>query len=169
MKEQQIDWVEEEHKEFNKSLYYVSSIFEFEDEYKDSYLLVNALRTPDGNILESRHRHDYKSYTDTTNGVEYFVDGGLDYSRGTYTLQGAKDLRIYDTDDITLIRNVFSWGTYGKNMDRDLEYILLKNMSDIHINAVLKTHIPTCMFNMFIQELEYRADNNIIVEDTYGD
>ena len=84
--------------------------YDVEDKYEDANLLVNALRTPDGTYLESRHQHDYKSYVDTENGLTYFVDGGLAYSRGNYKAEGAEDLRVYDTDDITLIRLWFSWG-----------------------------------------------------------
>ena len=43
-------------------------------------IVSNRIRTPDGTILESMHRHDYVTYTDA-NGKEYMVDGGLDYLR----------------------------------------------------------------------------------------
>ena len=124
----------------------------------------------DGTIIESRHQHDYKSYVDTIDGNTYFVDGGLSYSRGNYSAEGAVDLRIYDLDDHSLIREYFTWGSYGKCGSKPLEYILLKNISDEHINAILKTqtHIPTYVFNMFIDELDYREENDIAVEDNYG-
>jgi len=41
-----------------------------------------ALRTPDGTIIRSRHRHDYVTYTDA-NGKKYMIDGGLDYVRSS--------------------------------------------------------------------------------------
>ena len=43
-------------------------------------LISNKIRTPDGTILQSFNRHDYKTYIDA-NGFEYMVDGGIDYLR----------------------------------------------------------------------------------------
>ena len=39
-----------------------------------STLVYNAIRTPDGTVIESMHRHDYKAYLDK-NGKEYMVMG----------------------------------------------------------------------------------------------
>ena len=168
MSESQIDWVEQL-KEDTVTIHR-STLSDEKIGYEDAELLVNALRTPDGAIIESRHQHDYKSYVDTIDGSTYFVDGGLAYSRGSYKEACVEDLRIYDLDDHTLIREYFSWKSYGKNGDKPLEYKLLKDMSDEHISAILKTqtHIPTYMFNMFTDELEYRDVNGITVEDNYG-
>ena len=43
-------------------------------------LILNRIKTPDGTILTSYNRHDYVSYEDA-NGLEYMVDGGLEYLR----------------------------------------------------------------------------------------
>ena len=43
-------------------------------------ILRSRMRTPDGTILESKHRHDYVTHLDA-NGNEYMLDGGLDYVR----------------------------------------------------------------------------------------
>ncbi len=39
-------------------------------------ILCNRIQTPDGTILTSHDRHDFKSYVDK-NGYEYMVDGGV--------------------------------------------------------------------------------------------
>ncbi len=43
-------------------------------------ILRSRMRTPDGTILESKHRYDYVTHLDA-NGNEYMLDGGLDYVR----------------------------------------------------------------------------------------
>lgn len=48
-------------------------------------IILNAIETPDGTVLISAHRHDYRSHTDA-NGTTYVVDGGTDYLK-----RGGKD------------------------------------------------------------------------------
>ena len=43
-------------------------------------IIYNAIRTPDGTVIESKHRWDYQAHTDA-NGQLYAVDGGNDYLR----------------------------------------------------------------------------------------
>lgn len=45
-------------------------------------IILNAIETPDGTVLISSHRHDYRDHTDA-NGSYYAVDGGRDYLRRT--------------------------------------------------------------------------------------
>jgi len=122
-----------------------------------SNIIRNALQTPNGTILESRSRHDYKEYEDTTNGKTYIVDGGLDYIRRS--AHGDEvDLSVTLDDGHEAVREAMTWGTYGINGDQPLQYIKLKDMSLEHIHACLdevKNMYPqyqTAMKN----ELEYR-------------
>ena len=102
-------------------------------------LLRNAIRTPDGTILESRSQHDYKTYTDA-NGKEYMVDGGLAYCRRS--AHGDEiDLSVFDDGNHTTRSNTLVWGSYGKNGDQPLKYSTIAQMSTEHIQAVLDTQL----------------------------
>jgi len=101
----------------------------------------NAIQTPDGTVLESRHLHDYKEYVDD-NGKTYMVDGGLSYSRRS--CHGDEiNLALYDDDKNTIeeIREVMTWGTRGINGDQPLTYVKLKDMSTTHIARTL-SNVP---------------------------
>lgn len=100
-------------------------------------IIYNALRTPDGTVLESRHRHDYRTYTDA-NGKEYMVDGGLDYLRRS--AHGDEvDLSVSLDDEHEVVRVVFTWGTRGPNGDQPFTYVKLCDMDTDHIQACLET------------------------------
>lgn len=126
-----------------------------------SQLVRNAIKTPDGTVLESHERHDYKTYVDTKTNKEYMVDGGLSYCRRS-TPGDEEDLNVYLEDGHEKVRETFSWGTYGKDGKGPYSRVLLKDMNNGHIGAVLstQTHIPEWMRGMFIEELEYREDND---------
>lgn len=128
-------------------------------------LVLNAIRTPDGTVLESRSRHDYRSYTDE-NGKTYMVDGGLDYVRCS-AHEDQEWVGCYLEDGHEKVREALTWGTYGKNGDQPLRQVKLSEMSNAHIQACLDTQprmypqIRTAMEN----ELEYREEQNILIED----
>lgn len=100
-------------------------------------IVYNALRTPDGTVLESRHRHDYRTYTDA-NGKEYMVDGGLDYLRRS--AHGDEfNLSVSLDDEHEAVRVVLEWGTRGPNGDQPYRLVKLCDMADDHIQACLET------------------------------
>jgi len=80
----------------------------------------------------------------------------------------------YYTEDLDFMlnlgfepREVMFWGTYGKNMDQPLKYVLLKDMSNSHIKAVLDNvkSISERYRKEFENELKYRKENNLKIED----
>ena len=125
-------------------------------------LLVNKIKTPDGTILESRHRHDYKEYVDCLSGETYIVDGGHDYIRRSVNTAPYEEMSLYDDDDFELIREHFTWGTYGESGKEKLKYVALKNLDIQHIHNLIgylemrgfQSHVLLLM----IKELEYRGE-----------
>jgi hypothetical protein len=121
-----------------------------------SELIRNAIRTPDGTVLESTNRHDYKSHTDAVSGEKYVVDGGLDYIRATVH-EDQVSLALYDDEPHVVQRHIVKWGTYGINGDQPLHYKSVAEMDTDHIQAVVSMQnvrdvIKKCM----IEELKRR-------------
>lgn len=98
-------------------------------------LIYNAIQTPDGTVLVSRHRHDYKSHKDK-NGHTYSVDGGLSYVRRGFEtgVPNAKELSLYipDTSNEEAVKFA-AWGSYGKSGNEKLRFIPICEMETEHI------------------------------------
>jgi hypothetical protein len=122
-------------------------------------ILSNRMRTPDGTMLESRHRHDYVTHLDA-NGKEYMLDGGLDYLRSSAN-GDEKFLTVYQDDPHEVIRLLVKWGTFGKNGDEPYKQIKIADMSTEHLQACLETQKATmypAMYSVMQDELEYRDE-----------
>lgn len=130
-------------------------------------LVKQAIQTPDGTILVSRHRHDYVTHTDTVTNEIYMVDGGIDYRRGILNKVVAKDLSVCLEDGIEAVREAVEWGTRGKNGDQPLRHIKLSEMTNDHIEACLETQfrMHPHFREAFEMELEYRSQNGITIAD----
>lgn len=75
-------------------------------------LVYNAIRTPDGTVLESLNRHDFNKYVDK-NGKTYIIDGGLDYIRRSFN--GDEEvLAKFEDQPHEEIRNYAFRSGYGK-------------------------------------------------------
>ena len=130
-------------------------------------LVYNALRTPDGTVIESRHRHDYVTYDDA-NGKSYMVDGGLDYLRRSANGDEV-DLSVSLDQGILVAREALSWGSNGKNGDEPLRLIKLSKMTNNHIKACLKTqtNIHLNIKLAMQQELDYRNKLGIVKDEEH--
>lgn len=128
-------------------------------------VVYSALRTPDGTLLESIGVHDYITHTDA-NGKTYMLDGGLEYLR--CSMHEDQELITVTLDDPhEQVREVVTWGTYGKNGDQPYRRVKLSEMSNAHIKAVIETQkgiYPQFKLAM-MNELTYRDANNILIED----
>ena len=121
-------------------------------------LIRNAIRTPDGTVLESRSVHDYRTYVDTVTNREYMIDGGLHYSRRS-AWGDEQDLCLaYESTTHEQHRELLTWGTRGKNGDEPLHLIAIKDMDSDHIETCLNTQVHMSeMYRAVMQkELELR-------------
>lgn len=102
-------------------------------------LIYNAVKTPDGTVLHSKHNRDFVIHKDK-NGKEYGIDGGNSYRRLIGDHQDCEDLSIYDDGKHETRRKYFCW---GKNFDKDMnrlpktEWITIENMTTDHIQAIV--------------------------------
>lgn len=121
-------------------------------------LIRNALQTPDGTVIESKHRHDYVTYTDA-NGKQYMVDGGLSYVRRSVH-EDQVDLSLYDDQPHEVQRELLTWGTYGINGDQPLQHKAIADMDTGHLEAVVEmSGVCPVRKSCMLKELELRNEN----------
>ncbi len=131
-------------------------------------IILNRIQTPDGTILTSYHRHDYKSYTDK-NGKEYMVDGGTDYLRRIINEEAPhKELSVYANEPFEKIRKFYH---RGGTITGELIWTPMYKMSNNWLKNCILYNIERgsekdCVPNkMYQKELDYRKDNNILLVD----
>jgi hypothetical protein len=104
-------------------------------------ILYNAIKTPDGTILESTHVHDFCYHLDKVSGEGYLNDGGCEYVRRSVNKVPYEDLTVYDDGKFTTQRKYVRWGrNYDENNTRlkETEWIPIKDLKIDHIYAILK-------------------------------
>ncbi len=134
---------------------------------KEAHIVHNAIQTPDGTIIESRHRHDYVEHIDA-NGYLYSVDGGMDYLRRGYEVPNYKELSLYEDDDFEVIRVTVTRGGRGIDGTEPLTFVPLSEMNDDWLEAAILYNEKYGMGDMVMNRLykkeqEYRKDNGITV------
>ena len=133
-----------------------------------NYCFINRWKTPDGTILESRHGWDYQTHVDTVTGEWYMCDGVGYMIRTSVNEVPMQNLCVTSEDDFEKQRTEITWGSYGKSGKETKRYIPIKDLTDQHIGAILKTqwHIKgKPIEEIFIKELAYRKLNNITIEE----
>lgn len=119
-------------------------------------LIRNAIRTPDGTLIESKYRHDFVTYVDSITGLTYMVDGGLDYCRRSCNGDEINEC-LHDDEPHEVQRQILKWGSYGVTGKEPLKRIPIAEMEDAHIKAVLKECNPKDVLkNCMEKELEFR-------------
>lgn len=129
-------------------------------------LVYNGMMTPDGTILESKYRYDYKFHKDE-NGKKYILDGGHTYIASSIHEDQIMLSVYYEDLDFYEARHWMRWGTYGKDGNQKLRWKRIASMSNDHIKNVLEnvSRISDHFREMFEKELKFREENNIIIED----
>ena len=86
------------------------------------------------------------------------VDGGLSYIRRSINKEKARDVSVYSGDPHEVIREEFTWGTYGKGGKGPLQRKILSTLDDDHIEAILatQTHIGPYIRKVLEDEQEFR-------------
>jgi hypothetical protein len=95
------------------------------------------------------------------NGKEYMVDGGLDYlRRNIHDDAPYEELSLYCNSDHALIREAFRWGTRGIDGKQPLSWLILKDMTTDHIEAIIETqtHLRDHIRQVFVNELNFRGN-----------
>ena len=120
-------------------------------------ILSSKLRTPDGTVLHSKHRHDFVIHIDA-NGKKYILDGGCDYVRVSAN-GDEKLLTVMSDGKHEVIREAVTWGTYGKTGDQPLKYVAIADMETEHLQACVDTQIGSmrpALLKVMQNEMNYR-------------
>lgn len=141
----------------------------------DRVIIYNAIQTPDGTILESKHRHDYVTHIDK-NGEFYMVDGGQGYLKRSINKIQPKDLTMYlepwSEEFHEKARKVVKRGGRGKDGMQPLTWVPICEMSDEWVKATVKYNIDrgftienNWFTNLLYKEVGYRTEHGITIKE----
>jgi len=128
--------------------------------YSKPIILVHKVQCKKCNdIIESKHRHDFV----TCSCGSISIDGGKDYMRWLGNFEDFIDLSEVTSEDeddwFERVRETFTWNSYGKDGKGPKKEILLKNLEEEHIEAILETqwHIQGTSTEEYLKkEMDYR-------------
>ncbi len=130
-------------------------------------IVYNAIKTPDGTVLESLHRHDFRDYVDE-NGKTYMIDGGTDYIHCSAN-GDERFITVHDTDLFEWVR-LFAYRLgYGKPGDNDYgiyRKTLLKDMTNEHLESSMEFVRPgSKLWILYLKEKLFRIEHEIYIND----
>ena len=71
-----------------------------------------------------------------------------------------RNIQDYNIFEHLIIRDVFKWGTYGKELKDPLKYAHLKNISNAHlINILMNCNLEEYIKELFLKEVYFRLEN----------
>jgi hypothetical protein len=113
-----------------------------------------------GDVLISRHRHDYVMCTCDNKTM---LDGGTDYQRyGGVNLDLVdRSATVYITDGFEKCRTAPIWGSYGIDGTEELKFVSVSEMEDAHLRSVIKSFgqaMEKWKVDIMKQELEQRIN-----------
>jgi hypothetical protein len=113
-----------------------------------------------GDVLISRHRHDYVMCGCDNKTM---LDGGTEYQRFGGKVLKYVDLSgtIYLSDGFEKCRTAPIWGSYGKDGTEPVKYMSVAEMDTEHLGAVIKEmgpRIEKWRLDLMKQELEDRIN-----------
>lgn len=112
-----------------------------------------------GAELVSYHRHDYKTCGCSNKAM---VDGGTSYCRhGAMDLSKIRATVVFADEPFNKVRKFAHRGTHGINLDEPLRWVLLCDMTDDHLEAVLDYGGAEWHLDLIRKEIQYRKDNKI--------
>ena len=123
----------------------------------DQQLVLNRIKTPDGTILTSWDRHDYKAHRDK-NGEIYMVDGGLDYlKRNINEKKPHEELSVYADEPFEKVRQNLHF-----YFDEELKYIPICELTNEQlkvIESLISKVENNYLSQLYFKEIEYRKVN----------
>lgn len=121
-------------------------------------LIQNAVYVPEKDrYYKSGNVHDFV-HVELEDGKSFFLDGGTEYLRrgGDFELfmnGRVQERNLHEDSPADEILDRFLWGTYGLEGSNERKWVLIKDCSADHLEAILKTqrHIKGKLVEKIVQ------------------